>query len=303
MTKSLTQNDLVQQILKKDSCLPLTSRELAEQIYIQYPEYCQKKMKKNPRTADKDSVCRQISAQINAQVRALEKKFVFSTTERPRKFYFERPENKTSVPLTISQEKHREEKEKALYPKLIQYCKNILGIYALRIDDKKKEKGRKNENIWRYADIVGFQDLTIDFHPTTKKCLIEYSAQRSYLYSFEVKDGEIDISSLREAFFQTVSNSSWANYSYLVAEGIKDEKTKQELELLCESFKIGFIKLNKEVPEDSEIIIQAPETELDWNMMNRIAIVSTDFRDFLQKITSTYKAPEASEDIWNAKER
>jgi len=291
MGKSLTLNAIVQQILINKSHSSLTARDLAEQVYIQYPEYCQKKMQKNNRTADKKSVCSQLAAEINARVISLEKYNIFSTTDRPRKFYYDRVEN-TQIPNSVKTPKKREEKEKPLYAKLAQYCKNILDISALRIDEKTSSKEEKNKNKWLHADMVGYQDLTTNFNEITKECLKEYAAQRSLLYSFEVKDGEINIGNIRESFFQTVSNSSWANYSYLVAEKIKDERTKQELLLLCESFKIGFIKLNKDIPENSEIIIQAPRKELDWNMMNRIATENADFQKFLRKITSTYRTDD-----------
>jgi hypothetical protein len=49
----------------------------------------------------------------------------------------------------------------------------------------------------------------------------------------------LSISNVREAFFQTVSNSSWANYAYLVASSL-DAKAKDELELLSEAHGIGF---------------------------------------------------------------
>ena len=62
--------------------------------------------------------------------------------------------------------------------------------------------------------------------------MYEYAADRASLYSFEVKDGIITAGNLREAFFQTVSNSSWANYSYLVAEKLHDN-ADEELQLLC----------------------------------------------------------------------
>ena len=104
----------------------------------------------------------------------------------------------------------------------------------------------------------------------TKECLIEYADERSYLYSFEVKAGTIETSDLRKYFFQTVSNSFWANYSYLVAEDVND-KAFEELQLLCSSFNIGYIQLNIDEPQESQIVIKAPKTSLDWNMINRIA--------------------------------
>ena len=120
------------------------------------------------------------------------------------------------------------------------------------------------------------------------------------MYSFEVKKGRITTSDLREYFFQTVSNSSWANYSYLVAEEIED-KAKEELQLLCASFNIGFIQLNSENPSESEIVIQAPKTNLDWDMMDRIS-VNPDFKQFLyniSKMRGNHSADEYSKIKWD----
>lgn len=93
---------------------------------------------------------------------------------------------------------------------------------------------------------------------------------------------------MREYFFQTVSNSSWANYSYLVAEDVND-KAMDELQLLCSSFNIGYIQLNKEEPKESQIVIKAPKTTLDWNMINRIANENKDFQKYLDNITLVYQ--------------
>ena len=56
-----------------------------------------------------------------------------------------------------------------------------------------------------------------------------------------------------------------------------------ELQLLCSSFGIGYIQLNKDDPTESQIIIKAPRTSLDWNMINRIANVNKDFQKYLDK--------------------
>ena len=158
----------------------------------------------------------------------------------------------------------------------------------MRIDEKTSRKGGEKANIWLHADVVGFRDVSDNYHEATRECLIEYRAERSHLYSFEVKAGIIRKCELRQYFFQTVSNSSWANYSYLVAEGIED-RAKEELQLLCASFGIGFIQLNREEPEESDIVIQAPWTDLDWNMINRIAVENADFRQYLKNISLAYK--------------
>ncbi len=263
-----------------------TAKEIATAIAKQFPAAVKEKINssKDGYIKDIDGCINQWAAEIGAHKEGWLKKGVYLSSDRPRQYaIFVEKEIKSTT-----KEKLNDQPEKELYPKLAQFC-NSLKIKTLRIDEKTSKKtGGKNYNIWLHADVVGFKDLTSDFEKDTKDCLIEYSDERSYIYSFEVKDGAIKLSQLREYFFQTVSNSSWANYSYLVAENI-EESALDELQLLCSSFKIGFIQLNKNEPEESKIVIKAPKTELDWQMMNRIASVNPDFRKFLNNITLVYK--------------
>lgn len=278
--------EMVAELLRSNPKKYLTAREIAEWIIENKQDYCNRKMSRTTVKSEK-ALIRQIIAEIGRYDSAtFEKLHVYKTADRPQKFYYD---EKTIDIETLDCKVHKnKQEEKELYPKLAQYC-NFIGIQTLRIDEKTSKKdGGKNYNKWLHADVVGYKDLAAKFNEETKECLIQYSSERSYLYSFEVKDGIITTSNIRENFFQTVSNSSWANYSYLVAEGIED-KAKEELQLLCSSFKIGFIQLDRENPLESDIVIQAPKTDLDWNMINRISDENSDFRKYLKNISLSYK--------------
>ena len=71
------------------------------------------------------------------------------------------------------------------------------------------------------------------------------SHEHYFLYSFELKL-EINFSNLRKCYFQAVSNSSWANYGYLVVENINlfDIDLMNECYRLTEEFRIGLIKID-----------------------------------------------------------
>ena len=99
---------------------------------------------------------------------------------------------------------------------------------------------------------------------------------------------ELDFSNIRSAFFQTVSNSSWANESYLVAAEISnDSEFLEELKRLSASFGIGIIKLNVEEPDDSNIIYPAKyKTELDWDTINKLLEENPDFKEFISDINA-----------------
>ena len=105
------------------------------------------------------------------------------------------------------------------------------------------------------------------------------------LYSFELKVA-IDFTTLREYFFQAVSNSSWAHEGYLViAEIEEDPEFREELKRLSQSFGIGVIQLDTAQVEDSEILLAARErSEVDWETVNRIAEINPDFKDFVDSV-------------------
>nr|WP_052646285.1 hypothetical protein [endosymbiont of Acanthamoeba sp. UWC8] len=82
--------------------------------------------------------------------------------------------------------------------------------------------------------------------------------KKNKLWSFEVKL-LINRSNVRRAFFQAVSNSSWANYGYLVAAELEGSDTKRELQILSALHGIGFILLDSKTPVESQVLIPAKE--------------------------------------------
>jgi hypothetical protein len=104
------------------------------------------------------------------------------------------------------------------------------------------------------------------------------------LFSFELKR-ELNFGNLRSSFFQTVSNSTWANESYLVAAEISNEEEfTKELTRLSSAFGIGVIKLNIEEPDSTEIILPAKIREtLDWDTIDKLTM-NNDFTEFLTRI-------------------
>lgn len=97
----------------------------------------------------------------------------------------------------------------------------------------------------------------------------------------------IDISNLREYYFQAVSNSSWAHEGYLVCYSI-DESVEllDEIRRLNNSFGIGLIKLDVNEVSQSEVLYTAKEsTELDWDTIDRLVSGNKDFKKFMETIT------------------
>lgn len=104
------------------------------------------------------------------------------------------------------------------------------------------------------------------------------------IISFELKR-DLNLSTLREKFFQAVSNSSWANESYIAAAEISNnEDFLSELSRLSTSFGIGVIKLDINDPNSSNIVFPAREREnLDWETINKLTM-NKDFKSFLKRI-------------------
>ena len=110
------------------------------------------------------------------------------------------------------------------------------------------------------------------------------------LFSFELKIS-LNFSNLRQSFFQSVSNSTWANEGYLVALSIDDDPTfKDEIRRLNNAFGIGIIKLNPVNVYESEILFPSKiNAEIDWDTVNRLASENSDFKDFLKLISEDCK--------------
>ncbi len=113
------------------------------------------------------------------------------------------------------------------------------------------------------------------------------------LISFELKK-EINLSTLREKFFQTVSNSSWANESYLVAAEISENQDfLTELSRLSGSFGIGVIQLDIADPNSSKVLLPAKTRDnLDWDTINKLTVMNKDFKQFIKRIRIDLKSNE-----------
>lgn len=173
--------------------------------------------------------------------------------------------------------------ERDLHPLLTYYAHYYLKAYTRTIQHSKSEKKEFGE--WVHPDVVGCYFPIDEWKPE----VIEFSAMIGNvsikLFSFEIKRS-LSFSNLRESFFQTVSNSSWANESYLVAAEISiDEDFQQELRRLSTSFGIGVIKLDVNEPDGSDIIFPAKFKEyLDWDMINKLTAMNPDFKEFIKRV-------------------
>ncbi|MBQ7528510.1 HrgA protein [bacterium] len=172
------------------------------------------------------------------------------------------------------------------------YFSSHFKCYSKTINHEVSSKGKKGENEWLHPDIVGVHYPFDDFSDETRKLMASVSQSNCKLFSFELKV-ELGFSTLREYFFQAVSNSSWANEGYLVALKYDDDPDfVDELRRLNSAFGIGFIKLNSQDYKKSEILFSARENELDWNTIDRLRSKNADFRDFVHRVSADLKGEE-----------
>ncbi|KAA6405399.1 hypothetical protein [Candidatus Tokpelaia sp.] len=133
--------------------------------------------------------------------------------------------------------------------------------------------------------MVGLEYSSQNWHDKIKKCAGKFFYEAANLSAYEVKL-RLNSANLREAFFQAVSNSSWANYGYLVAAEI-DDKIDPELRLLSNLHGIGIILLDTENPTESQYIIESAERDIDWDTVDRIAKENADFMDYIICVKET----------------
>lgn len=173
--------------------------------------------------------------------------------------------------------------ERDLHPYLAYYAYYKLGVYVKTIYHEKSN--RKNYTQWLHPDLIGLYFPVESWEDEVISVSHMLADIPVKLFSFEMKK-EINISNLREYFFQAVSNSSWANEGYLVVLEISDnEEFLKELKRLSSSFGIGVIKLNIVNPDFSEILFSAQQkNSLDWDTINKLCKENPDFREFLKDI-------------------
>ena len=270
-----------------------TAKQIAKWIVENNQKDCQEKLERSKSSNTVEELIQQIAREVYARNSAgkLLEKNIKSVEGPPKKFYYTEKSDEDEVVEIESKVGRNKAKisEESLYKKLSEFLQSN-AIYSKRINEKKSKNSKgKNGNEWLHPDMVGIEDLSADWGQEVKDCASQYFDKKTKLWSFEVKIS-INRSDLRKNFFQAVSNSSWANFGYLVAVETQGYDTMKELRMLSSLHGIGFIQLNVEEPSDSQIIIPARERkEIDWDNANRLAEENKDFRDYIKVIRAFYQ--------------
>ncbi|TGM12100.1 hypothetical protein EHQ81_13565 [Leptospira selangorensis] len=183
-------------------------------------------------------------------------------------------------------------KERDLHPVLSKfvYSHPHFRAYVKTIYHEISTKSTKGKNRWLHPDLVGVRFNFDEYKEETVTLQKLMAIADCYLFSFELKVN-LHFGNLREAFFQAVSNSSWANEGYLAAVNFEeDTDLMDELARLSKAFGIGILKLDPAKPEESEILFQSnPKSELDFDTIDRLAEDNRNFKDFLRNIAEDVK--------------
>ena len=171
-------------------------------------------------------------------------------------------------------------KEKDLHKLLSSYLKNQ-NIYSKTIPHEKSNGSEKNQK-WIHPDMVGVKFLNLSSKTNQNFLKLLNKTDTFKIISYELKKEINTDYELKEAYFQTVSNSSWANYGYLVAFEISDNLL-DEIERLNQSFGIGVIALNAN-PYKSKVLYPSKLRELDFKTIDKLCKINKDFENFIEYI-------------------
>ncbi len=244
-----------------------------------------------------------VGAQLYVDVRDNEHSRFLKVGKRPARFFLASRRNdvdieaieksEREVPKRVSEQ--RPYKERDLHPLLAYFAYANPGfnrgraIYTKTIFHENSRK--KGYTEWTHPDMVGFYLPIEDWRPE----VIEFNRLSDNnsirLFSFELKRS-LDKSNYREAYFQAVSNSSWAHEGYLVAADVlQDDDFLSELERLAASFGIGIVLLDLEDIDSSSVLYPARvKTALDWETMNKLCEQNPDFGKFIQDVKIDFES-------------
>lgn len=305
MTVSL--NKLVAGFLKDNPNQKFTARDIAEWMFIEHRSRCEEKRTNSKQKLESDNdLIMQIQAEIGSNRPTIQKKFpdIKTTEDRPRLYYYSTVAEEDEV------EKAEDDEQKdggtkgsfteaELYPILAGYLSSEHAVFPKRIDEKTaSNRHGANGNKWLFPDLVGMENLGADWDQEVELCVKYFGGKRVRLWSFEVKK-ILNSSNVRESWFQTVSNSSWANFGYLVAVEI-NASVMTELRMLAGAHGIGVIRLNPIDPAESEILIPAQErVNIDWNICNRLVKENRDFREFIELVKEFHQTGRVKVSDWD----
>jgi hypothetical protein len=175
-----------------------------------------------------------------------------------------------------------------LHKLLSSYLKNT-DTYSKTIFHE-QSNGKDSNQIWTHPDMVGIKFLNLQTKASQNFLKSINRVDTFKMSSYELKKEINSDSELKKAFFQAVSNSSWANYGYLVAFEFSDS-LNEEMARLNQSFGIGIIELNAN-PYQSKILFPATYRDLDFKTIDKLCKMNDKFNKFIEQTEKLMTASE-----------
>ncbi len=194
----------------------------------------------------------------------------------------------TVTTSTVKIDKNKTYDERDLHRLLSSYLKNT-GIYSKTIFHE-QSNGKDSNQIWTHPDMVGIKFLNLQTKVSQNFLKAINRADTFKLNSYEIKKEINNDNELKKAFFQAVSNSTWANFGYLVAFEFSDS-LMEEMERLNQSFGIGIIELNAN-PYQSKILFPAKYRDLDFKTIDKLCKMNKEFEKFIEQTEKLMTAEE-----------
>ncbi|MCC7525386.1 MAG: hypothetical protein IT250_11225 [Chitinophagaceae bacterium] len=197
-------------------------------------------------------------------------------------------ENETQITKATKADKAKSFDERDLHKLLSSYLKNA-DTYSKTIFHE-QSNGKDNNQIWTHPDMVGIKFLNLQTKASQNFLKSINRVDTFKMSSYELKKEINSNSELKKAFFQAVSNSSWANYGYLVAFEFGDS-LNEEMGRLNQSFGIGIIELNTN-PYQSKILFPATYRDLDFKTIDKLCKMNDKFNKFIEQTEKLMTASE-----------
>ena len=203
----------------------------------------------------------------------------------------------SKIVVVKKNDKSKTYEERDLHKLLATFLKTH-EISSKTIFHEKSSNSKDKHQKWIHPDMVGIAFLKLQT-PVSQAFLKTVNREDTFkLNSYEIKKEVNTDYELKEAFFQAVSNSSWANHGYLVAFDI-NESLHDEMKRLNQSFGIGVIEL-KANPYESKVLFASKFKDLDFKTIDKLCKINNDFEKFIEQ---TEKVMTATDKYINAAEK
>lgn len=178
--------------------------------------------------------------------------------------------------------------ERDLHPLMANYLWSK-GIYPKTIYQERSTRADQAQK-WVHPDIVGVEFVELTRTSANSLMKTVNTENTMSICSYELKKEINTDYALKQYFFQALSNSSWANYGYLVALDINPE-LMDEMERLNQAFGIGVIQLAP-LPKNTKVLFAAKQKALDYRTIDKLCCINRDFEEFITYIRNIVTAED-----------